>query len=211
MSEGVRFQFASASFQRRFGQIIAQSEKPMAILMAGGREVSKQLKKHFRGKDKSGANKMSTRRSHFWLQVAQSVSQPEQTGYNAISVTITDPRFAQKVFGGTITAKNAGALTIPVEERAYDRSAATFERETGLKLFLVKTGDGNLEDAVLAVKENASSKFFTVEYILTKSVTQQADTDALPDKTTLQNAILVRAQKVLDRQIAGQNPNPSTE
>lgn len=206
----VRFQFASAGFQRRFGDIIVQSEKPVAILMGAGREVANQLKKHFRAKDRSGANKLSDRRSHFWQQVAQSVSNPEQTGYNAITVTITDPRFAQKVFGGTITAKNASALTIPVEERAYGRTAATFERETGLKLFLVKTGQGSLEDAILAVKENANSKAFTVEYILTKSVTQSADTTALPDKTALERAILVRAQKVLDRQIAGNNPSPET-
>jgi len=172
--------------------------------------VANQLKSHFRKKDRTGANKLSDRRSHFWQQVAQSVSQPEQTGFNAVSVSITDPRFAQKLFGGTIRAKNAEALTIPVEERAYGRTAATFERETGLKLFLVKTGNSGLEDAVLAVKEDPKAKMFTVEYLLTKSVTQSADPDALPQKAALEQAILARSQRMLDRQNQAENPTPET-
>lgn len=201
----IALQFANAAFNKKFGAIIGQAENPIAILMGAGREVANQLKSHFRRKDRKGANKLSDRRSHFWQQVAQSVSQPEQTGYNAVSVSITDPRFAQKLFGGAIHAKNADALTIPVEERAYGRTAATFERETGLKLFLVKTGNSGLENAVLAVKEDPQAKTFTVEYLLTKSVTQSADPDALPQKSTLEEAILVRAQKQLDRQ-NGDNP-----
>jgi hypothetical protein len=206
----IALQFANAAFTRKFGYIISQSENPVAILMGAGREVGNLLKTHFRAKDKSSANKLSERRSHFWLQVARAVSNPEQTGYNAITVTITDPRFAQRLFGGTIHAKNAGALTIPVEERAYGRTAAVFERETGLKLFLVKTGgsDANsFENAVLAVKENENSKAFTVEYLLTPSVSQEADPDALPQKAVLENAVIRRAQRVLDRQIADNNAN----
>jgi hypothetical protein len=201
----IGLQFANAAFNKKFGYIIGQAENPIVILMGAGREVAKQLKSHFRKKDRSGANKLSDRRSHFWRQVAQSVSQPEQTGFNAVSVSITDPRFAQKLFGGTIRAKNAENLSVPVEERAYGRTAATFERETGLKLFLVKTGNSSLENAVLAVKEDPKSRVFTVEYLLTNSVTQSADPDALPQKSALEQAILARGQTMLDRQ-TGDNP-----
>ena len=197
----IRFTFQSAAFQKKFGHIIAQTEKPVAVLMASGRTAGNVLKAHFRTKDKTGANQLSERRSHFWLAVARTVSQPQQTGYNAVTVTITHPAFAQKVFGGTITAKAAGALTIPVEERAYGRTTATFEAETGLKLFLLRTGKGAFQNACLAVKDN-NAKGFTVEYVLTKSVTQSADPDALPPKSQLEAAILRRAQKVVDRQNA---------
>jgi hypothetical protein len=212
----IRFTFQDAAFQRKLGKIVVLAKNPVAILMAGGREVANQLKKHFRDKDRSSGNKLSDRRSHFWLQVAQSVTQPQQTGYNAIGVSVTDPRFAHKVYGdsppsGPIRAKNAGALTIPVEERAYGRSAATFERETGLKLFLVHSGHGKFEELLLAVKDDPKSQFFTVEYILTKSVTQQADTTALPDKTMLQTVILLRAQKVLDSQLGGETSTATNE
>jgi hypothetical protein len=96
-------------------------------------------------------------------------------------------------------------LTIPEEERAYGRSTRTFEAETGLTLFLIKTGKGAFGNAVLAVKDN-NAKGFTVEYLLTKSVNQKADTDALPDKSVLETAILRRSQRTLDRQMASDNP-----
>ncbi|HEY4414477.1 MAG TPA: hypothetical protein VGO57_02200 [Verrucomicrobiae bacterium] len=149
---------------------------------------------------------MSQRRTHFWLEVGRSVQQPVMENPTTISVTISDPRFAQKLFGGQIIAKNAGALTLPVEERAYGRTTRTFEQETGLKLTLIVTGKGLFENAVLAVKEKGQPGF-TVEYVLTKSVNQKADRNALPLKSTLETAILQRSEKVLARQIAGQNPD----
>ena len=198
--------FNDTKFQVEFAAKIAASKNPKVILLNSGREAGNQLRKHFRMRDRTSANQLSERRSHFWLQVARSVNQPELENPTTVSVTISDPRFAQKLFGGTITAKNAKALTIPVEEQAYGRTTKTFEAETGLKLFLVRTGKGAFENAVLAVHEKGQAGF-TVEYILTKSVTQSADTEALPSKSALEAAILVRAQRTLDRQIAGSNPN----
>lgn len=198
--------FNDTQFKVEFNRIIGAARKPEAILLNAGREVRTVLGRHFRAKDRSQANKLSDRRTHFWLQVARSVNQPQLENPTTVSVTISDPRFAQKLFGGVIRAKNAGALTIPVEERAYGRTAATFERETGLKLFLIRTGKSAFQNAVLAVAQ-AGGKGFTVEYVLKKSVNQKADTTALPEKTALETAILARAQKVLDRQIANQNPN----
>lgn len=199
-------QFQDTKFQVEFARKIALAKNPRAVLLASGREAGNQLRAHFRMRDRSSANQMSERRSHFWLQIARSVNQPELENPTTVSVTISDPRFAQKLFGGPIRAKPDGALTIPVEERAYDRTSKTFESETGLKLFLVRTGKGAFENAVLAVHE-PGQKGFTVEYLLTKSVTQAADTEALPEKSALERAILDRAQKVLDRQLADASPD----
>lgn len=201
--------FNDTKFQVEFGRKVSLVKNPRSMLLGAGREVANQLKSHFRKKDRSGANKLSDRRTHFWLQIASSVNAPVVAGATTVTVTIADPRFAQKFFGGTITAKNAGALTIPVEERAYGRTAATFERETGLKLFLVKTGKGAFENAVLAVKDD-QGRGFTVEYLLTPSVKQQADTDALPEKTALETAILKRAQRMVDREIIDNQPPEAT-
>lgn len=202
----ITFTISDTKFQAKFGNIIEQANNPRAILLNAGREVGNQLKAHFRDRDQTTPNQLSERRSHFWLAVSRTVQNPELENANTVSVTINHPAFAQKVYGGTIHAKAAGALTIPVEERAYGRTTATFEQETGLKLFLLRTGTGAFQNACLAVKDN-NAKGFTVEYVLTKSVTQKADPDALPDKTALELAVLARAQKVLDRQLADENPD----
>lgn len=203
--------FQDAKFKAEFNRIYQAAKKPEAILRVAGREVANQLKRHFRTKDRTEPNKLGGKRQHFWLQVARSVQNPQLENPTTISVTISDPRFAQKLFGGKITAKAAGALTIPVEKRAYGRSAATFERETGLKLILIKTGNSPFGNAVLAVADKkAKGRGLTVEYILTKSVDQKADTTALPEKTALEAAIIARSQVALDRQIGGQSPGDAT-
>lgn len=186
-----------AGFTKSFNQVLGKVRNPVALLNVAGRELANQLVQWFRGRDRSSANKLSPRRSHFWLAVSRTVGQPFQSGHNAISVTIAHPDIAMKVFGGTITPKEASALTIPVEERAYDRTAATFEQETGLKLVLVQTGKGDFEKAVLAVKENGG---LTVEYLLTPKVEQEADPDALPPQSQLEAAILARAQSYANRE-----------
>jgi hypothetical protein len=196
--------FNDTRFQSKLGSVISQAKNPRALLLNAGREVGNQLKKHFQQRDRDDANHLSARRSHFWLAVSRTVQKPVVSGYT-VTVVINDPRFAQKVFGGKIVAKEAGALTIPVEERAYDRTTQVFEAETGLKLFLIKSGKGAFQNALLAVKDD-SARGFTVEYLLTPSVNQPADADALPFKPLLEQAILASAQRVLDLQIAAENP-----
>lgn len=189
-------------FQAYFQTKVNATRRPRAMMLAAGRELGNQLKKHFRKKDQTEINKLNPgRREHFWNQIAVSVQQPEVSPDSAaVSVTIGDPRFAQKLFGGPIVAKNAEALTIPVSPQAYGRTARTFEAETGLKLFLIKTGKGKFENAVLAAHESAGAGF-TVEYLLTPSVNQEADETALPDMGILEAAILARADSVLQREM----------
>ena len=211
---GLTFRFEDAAFRRRLNEIVGKTKRPEGMMRVAGRELGNQLKKHFRRRDEDSPNHLSERRSHFWLEIGRSVNDPQLESPTMVSVSISDPRFAQKLFGGTIRAKEADALTIPVEERAYDRRADTFERETGLKLFIVKIGGtkaNNLENAVLAVSDPASPNHITVEYLLTKSVDQKADTEALPEKAKLESAIIARCQKALDRELqtpgqTGTNP-----
>lgn len=189
-------------FQAEWDVKVKSVRNPKVMMKAAGRELGNQLKKHFRQKDVDEPNKLAPgRREHFWLQVGQSVQEAVLSADGlAVSVTIADPRFAQKLFGGRIVAKNADALTIPVAPEAYGRTARTFEEETGLQLFLIKTGKGNFERAVLAAHEQPGAGF-TVEYLLTPSVDQEADATALPDIGILQAAVLARGDAVLKRQI----------
>lgn len=183
-----------AGFVARINRFVEQTKNPAGLMRVLGREAANRLKTHFRAKNKT-PNKLGGKRENFWRQVGASVQNPVVAGDgHSVSVSINDPRFAQKVFGGTITAKRAKALTIPVTPEAYGRSASTFEQETGLKLFLVKTGQGAFANAVLATQRG---KGLQVEYILTKSVDQPPDPTALPARQEMETAIVARGQSFL--------------
>jgi hypothetical protein len=196
----------SEGFRAEFQQRIEVLKNPVALMRAVGREASERLRAHFDDKNDKEPNKLGGKRTNFWLQIRRSVQNPVIVDIGTVSVTISDPRFAQKLFGGTITAKLARALTIPETPEAYGLTAGSFEAETGLKLFIIKIGGtktNGLENAALAAKVNGH---LTVEYLLTPSVTQQADPDALPDMTELEAAIISRADKFIECQMK----NPGT-
>ena len=117
------------------------SEKELDdVLKVGARGVSNYLKKFYREKDASEPNKLSSRRSHFWnKQIGGSVNNPVSEGFGKVAVVIASPILPHKVKGGTITAKRAKYLTIPIHPEAYDRSARRFD-----DLFVIKSKKGNL-------------------------------------------------------------------
>src|SRR5919109_58136 len=129
-----------------FSQLLAQARRPAGILAVAGRAVANLLKKHYRGRDRAEANKLGGPRTHFWLEVSRSVQAPVVVGQTSVTVSISHPVIAQKIYGGTIRAKRSSLLTIPVTPEAYGRTAATFERETNLKLIFLKQGS----NAILA-------------------------------------------------------------
>ena len=115
------------------------------------------------------------RREHFWLQISRSVQAPVVNSDTSVSISINDPRFAQKVFGGPIVAKRARNLSIPVEKDAYGRTPATYEQETGFKLFLVHGANQ------LLLARALGDGRVQIEYLLTPRVNQAPDPTALPD------------------------------
>jgi hypothetical protein len=150
---------------------------------------------HFRGKDKS-PNKLGGNRTHFWLEVGRSVNEPELLGDGSgVQVAVSHPVFAHKVKGGQISAKRAKALTIPLTPEAYGRRASVFERETGMKLFLLPDKDAH--KAFLATED--SSGAVKRQYLLTPSVDQQADPTAMPDESRLREAVVARAVSFLGK------------
>lgn len=176
--------------------ILAQARRPAGIMAVAGRAAANLLKKHFRGRDREQPNKLGGPRTHFWLEVGRSVQAPVVSDSGTtVTVAISHPVIAQKVFGGTIRAKRAGALTIPQTPEAYGRTAATFERETGLKLVFIKQGG----HAILASR--AEGQGLTVQYVLVKSVHQDPDPKALPPDKDIEDAALQAADKALERQL----------
>lgn len=114
---------------------------------------------------------------------------PGAAGARAVSVGIAHPAIRQKVEGGTIVAKRAGALTIPVSKEAYGRTAETLAHERGITLFRMPSdfGAGLLAAAMGDGRIQA-------HYVLRRSVDQEPDPDALPSEAGLVAALVARAQ-----------------
>ncbi len=191
----IRFTINQGAFNRQLTSLMRQTQRPDLLLAGMGREATNLLRKHFIGKDKTDVNKLAPdRRQHYWFGVSRCVQAPVQTGFNQVSVSINHPSIAQKVVGGTIKAKRVRNLTIPVSPDAYGRTASTFEKETGLKLILLKEGT-----SLMLVTSRGLNRL-QVEYVLTPRVNQKADPTALPEETGFRAALIKRGQAIVDRQ-----------
>lgn len=186
----------AGSTAAKLAALAGKLERPTALYKIVEEQAKNQLKLHFRDRD-TIPNKLGGRRSHYWQRIAESVSS-SQTGEGVV-ITIGDPTFRQKVFGGTISSSK-GPLAIPVNAEAVGIYAKDF---TKYKLFVVRNGAGSV--AALAARTNPDSKTLEVFYILVPSVTQAPDKDALPDMRLLELGLVERASSYVDR--ITKNPN----
>lgn len=195
----IAFRIDEQGFEQQMGHVLSQARRPEGVLAVAGREGANQLRKHFLEKDRTDVNKLAPdRREHLWQQFAHAVQAPVvDAAGNRVTIAVNHPVIAQKVFGGTITAKRGVNLAIPEAEQAYGRAPAVFEQETGLTLIFVKAND----HIFLAARIDKDSKSLQVEYLLTPSVHQEADPTALPDEAEWKARILARSQEALDRQL----------
>lgn len=178
------------------------NQRPMLAASAGN--VRRELQRHFARKNQR-PNKLGGRRTNFWSQVRTSTQVGAVTNTQA-EVVIGDFRFAQKYYGGTIRAKSAKALTIPVHPAAHGRRASVLERELGLKLFVLG-GRGLGNGAWLA---SATEQGITVYYALKRQVDQPKDPTAAPPPEKIENAATQGAESFLrtiveESQSGGQN------
>ena len=186
---------------------------PSALLKVLERVGQNALQAHFRDRDQIG-NKLGGRRTHFWQQMADSL-RSSQSG-TELKISITDPRFNQKVYGGVIKPKHAKALTIPVNPSAHGITAGKpmlgpfqdpnedgtvgWERATGQKLFVItwKSPKGNSIGA-LCTKSDPHGKFFEVVFLLVTRVRQAKDPHALPDQAAFRQQLTDAANRWVAR------------
>jgi hypothetical protein len=173
-------------------RLAMQLANPVALYKDVGRRVANDLKKHFRQHDSDTPNKLGGARTHFWLEIRDAVQQPVATG-TGVEIAINDARFAGKVYGAHIVPREAGALTIPINQLAYGRRASVFESETGHKLFRPK--GHNVLMAEIGGEE-------VPIYALVQAVDVPADPQALPATAVLVDAILDTGRKHLARMLA---------
>lgn len=197
------------SLMQAFRKLNSLADDKSGLLMVMGREARNQLVRHYRDKDRSEPNKLGGRRTHYWLQVARSVQAPAGRGPDKVVVAINEPTIRQKIYGGKLTpgksisrktGKPTKALTIPVSQEAYGRTASTLEYEEGIHLFLVPRDFGT--GLLAAAMKDGSIK---VHYVLKKTVQQKPDPTALPDMESgspFAMAIRARAEGYVRRKLA---------
>lgn len=132
--------------------------------------------------------------------VAEQISGHKITGTTA-TITISDPRLAHKLTGGTIEAKDYGKkyLTIPATDEAA--KAARGARSFATHIEWVEHPDGGVRPALRAGNVRGSG---SVLYWLVRSVTHQPMPDALPTDAELADAAHAAALDVIDAIIAGE-------
>jgi hypothetical protein len=174
----------------------ASARNPRGIMAAASRAIANLFKRHLRLLQRTRPNKLGGKRTNFWNQLASSVNVPVLTATTAL-ISISDPRAAHKHTGGTITAKRAKMLTIPVAPEAHGRRASVLEAELGIKLFLLGR-DGAAP--VLAAQTGDGLKVY---YALKASVDQPPDPPEgiLPPEADITAAGLTAAQAALTRQL----------
>lgn len=167
-------------------------KNPVALAKVLGRELANLIREHLRAKDKAEPNKLGGQRTHFWLAVSRSVQQPELES-DGVSVAISDPRFAQRLFGGGITPKKAKQLTIPLIAKAHGRRVSVFVAETAIRLFRI-----GIEGKQFLAYRDESDRVVAA-YALRMFVDQKPDPTALPSDETIIQRLLDRATAYVAR------------
>lgn len=194
ISADVQFQDLATPELRR---IADQLKRPEALYKDVGRRAANDLRKHYAARESANPNKMGGRRTHFWLDVRDSVQQPALVS-GGVDIVIAHPAIAAKIYGATVRPRNASALTIPINALAYGRRASVFESETGHELFARTSKKGN---RILFAEINEE---LTPIYLLAKSARIPKDAQALPDSGPFVAGIVATAKKHFARQIARQ-------
>lgn len=193
------------------------------IALAGARAVAGLVKEHLYGLDAQ----RHTFGNHYYRQAGDSVTTAKVPAGAVVSITQIGIR--QRLFGGTIRAKNAKLLTIPAHPDAVGKRAREFNdldfsfqvnpktgslqpclvrrAQTTLRYSRRKAKDGGVKVSVRAVATLQPEVMFW----LTPSVTQEADPTVLPYAEQMQlravQAMGRRFQRLQGRAGGGETEN----
>jgi hypothetical protein len=171
-----------------------------------GRAAANELRKHFRELNSKRPNKLGGKRSNFYSRVAESVQNPQAVA-GGITVAISHPHIAQRLYGGPITPRKRKALAIPAHASAYGVYARIYPgtlafiplRRGQTKGVLVE----GQERTITRGKNKGGKRIVpkpggAIIYVLRGAVTQRADPSVLPT-TARMVAALTRAAQLLPR------------
>lgn len=155
-------------------RLLEKTRSPLAAMKVLGRATTNLYRAHFRDLHAKHPNKLGGKRTRFWLDVAKSVSLVEATE-KQVKIGIGHPAIAQKVYGGTIKARRVKNLAIPLTAKAYGIGPREFKDP----LHFIRSGS----------KKYLSDKQGVPQYLLTPSVTQKPQQDALPSQAAVVSVV----------------------
>lgn len=126
------------------------SERMLPVLARGATTF---VQDHLRALDRSRANEMGGRRSHFYANAARGTT--HQIEGSTILITVHQLGIRQRFYGGVIRPVNAKRLAIPADKSAYGRSPREFN---DLKLGAFRKGGRLIFALVVATTYAVRSK-----------------------------------------------------
>lgn len=189
------------------GAIAAKCSDRRALNVKLGDRAVEVLQAHFALRN-SEPNKTGFAKQGFWDRIAASTLLGRVDARMA-RINVTEPAINQKIYGGTITPKHGKYLALPAIAEAYGHSPLDFNfltwrpGRTGGALVEaerthIKVGRQK-KDGTRSVKNKGEGWGGRVWYWLVKSVTQDADPNALPTEAEMQDALLDEAGEFLER------------
>jgi hypothetical protein len=177
---------------------MGEVKRPLVLYQAGAQAVRVGITRHLKRLEARG-NRMGWPSQYFFANGPGSVER--HVGINRVTaqgaeVTIADVRFAHRITGGTVTAKRAKMLAIPLTAEAYALGGKGSIRESmpGLKVVGGKGG------TLLGKVEKDGT--FTPWFRLVRSVTHEPKPEEMPDSGELGAAAasaMTRAARLLLR------------
>jgi hypothetical protein len=178
-------------------------------MAAVGGEVNSHLREHFLTKNTKG-NKRGWPRSNFWSKTVRAATSLGTVTDDSAEVVIASREFAQRLYGGTITARRRKFLAIPLTARAkaagspregaWRGGTLTFIRTTGGRALLIEASHTRLTrrgGRIVGGKESGGE----AQYILLRRVRQNPDPTALPRIEQITAGIDKAATTYLQREI----------
>lgn len=159
-------------------------ERVNAVIGGSARRI---VQDHLRTLDKSKANKLGGKRTHYFAQAARSTNY--RSDVDGVTVAISQVGIGLRYFGGEVRPVNGKYLTIPARAEAHGRRAGEFNN---LEIVWGKNGPRALaERRATAIRFNkkgvsrGETRGGGIMYWLVKSVTQTPDPDVLPKSDTI--------------------------
>lgn len=173
--------FATPSLRKLRGRL--QTMGPVI-----GRTAVNLFRGHFFKRDKTNANKMGGRRTHFW-GTAAGATHFRNHGAD-IMLEVSQLGVRQRYFGGEIRPRNKKWLTIPVHPEAYGKGATEFNN---LRAVFPSGKNYGLLIKASEVKRRGRGQRQEVGramYLLVKKVNQRADKTVIPSNQAIGSTIV---------------------
>ena len=197
--------FDTGGLRNQLEALGRMADRPQRIIAGATGSVLKLLQQHFKGRQQE-PNRLGGKKTNFWQAVYRSTQIGEVTDRYGM-VVIGEPRFAQKVYGGTIqagkniskaTGKPTKYLAIPARAEAHGKTPSLM-KDMELQFVPLKSGGAALvvKSTARRLKENIG----LVMFWLRRQVHQEPDPKALPDKDEIEAAALAGAEAELRKAI----------